>query len=95
MQLFEFGDKFRGKYDESIEIVKGYYSSVSGYMDELLWGALWLYKATDDICYLNYVIENGESFGGTTWAITEFSWDVKYAGLQIIASMVNFFFFVF
>lgn len=95
MQLFEFGDKFRGKYDESIETVKGYYSSVSGYMDELLWGALWLYKATDDISYLNYVIENGESFGGTTWAITEFSWDVKYAGLQIIASMVNFFFFVF
>lgn len=89
MQLFEFGDKYRGKYDDSIEIVKGYYPSVSGFMDELLWAALWLYKATDMEVYLKYVLENGHYFGGITWAITEFSWDVKYAGVQIIASMVK------
>ncbi|KAI3466469.1 hypothetical protein Pfo_023132 [Paulownia fortunei] len=87
-QLFEFGDKFRGKYDTSIEVAKGYYTSVSGYMDELLWAALWLHKATDNRSYLNYAIQNAESFGGSTWAITEFSWDVKYAGLQIIAAML-------
>ncbi|KAL0362297.1 UNVERIFIED_CONTAM: Endoglucanase 11 [Sesamum calycinum] len=45
-QLFEFGEKYRGKYDESIEAAKGYYPSVSGYLDELLWAALWVYKAT-------------------------------------------------
>lgn len=88
LQLFEFGDRFRGKYDKSVEIVKGYYPSVSGYMDELLWAALWLYKATDNERYLDYVIRNGDSFGGTTWSITEFSWDVKYAGVQLFASMV-------
>ncbi|KAL8505509.1 hypothetical protein ACS0TY_016670 [Phlomoides rotata] len=89
-QLFEFGDKYRGKYDESIEGVKGYYLSTSGYKDELLWGSIWLYKATDDINnnYFNYLIENGEAFGGTTWAITEFSWDVKYAGVQLLAAML-------
>ncbi|KAG6637669.1 hypothetical protein CIPAW_11G193800 [Carya illinoinensis] len=88
-QLFEFGDKYRGKYDESIKVAKGYYSSVSGYMDELLWAALWLYKATDkDEYYLNYVLEKAHSFGGITWAMTEFSWDVKYVGVQIIASML-------
>ncbi|TVU05818.1 hypothetical protein EJB05_49002, partial [Eragrostis curvula] len=27
-----------------------------------------------------------DEFGGTGWAITEFSWDVKYAGLQIQAA---------
>ncbi|KAL6570818.1 hypothetical protein OROGR_000368 [Orobanche gracilis] len=86
--LFEFGDNYRGKYDNSIEGAKGYYMSVSGYMDELLWAALWLYKATDDLHYLNYAIDNALSHGGITWAITEFSWDVKYAGLQIIASML-------
>ncbi|KAK9269566.1 hypothetical protein L1049_001342 [Liquidambar formosana] len=86
-QLFEFGDKFRGQYDNSIGVVKDYYPSVSGFMDELLWAALWLYKATDNEDYLNYVIENAHSFGGITWAITEFTWDVKYAGVQIIASM--------
>ncbi|KAL3632715.1 hypothetical protein CASFOL_025699 [Castilleja foliolosa] len=87
-QLFEFGDKYRGKYDESIGGAKGYYASVSGYKDELLWAALWLYKATDNLDYFNYAIDNAISFGGITWAIAEFSWDVKYAGLQIIASML-------
>ncbi|KAF7815873.1 endoglucanase 11-like [Senna tora] len=87
-QLFEFGEKYKGKYDESIGVAKGYYTSVSGYKDELLWAATWLYKATKREEYLKYVLENGYDFGGTTWAITEFSWDVKYAGVQIIASMV-------
>ncbi|KAK9151571.1 hypothetical protein Syun_009880 [Stephania yunnanensis] len=85
-QLFEFGDKYRGKYDSSVEVVKSYYASVSGYKDELLWAALWLYKATDKDEYLEYVIDNARSFGGIEWAITEFSWDVKYAGVQILAS---------
>ncbi|KAF8410777.1 hypothetical protein HHK36_003314 [Tetracentron sinense] len=85
-QLFGFGEKFRGKYDDSVGAVKSYYPSVSGYKDELLWAALWLYKATDKVDYLNYVIDKAHDFGGIDWAITEFSWDVKYAGVQIIAS---------
>ncbi|XP_009627045.1 endoglucanase 11-like [Nicotiana tomentosiformis] len=85
-QLFEFGDKFRGKYDASVGAAKGYYPSLSGYKDELLWAALWLYKATDNSHYLNYALQNAQSFGGITWAISEFSWDVKYAGLQLLAS---------
>ncbi|KAG4161670.1 hypothetical protein ERO13_D01G069900v2 [Gossypium hirsutum] len=87
-QLFEFGDKFRGKYDESVRVVKGYYPSVSGFKDELLWAALWLYKATDKEDYLSYALEKANEFGGITWAITEFSWDVKFPALQIIASML-------
>ncbi|CAI9108903.1 OLC1v1008608C1 [Oldenlandia corymbosa var. corymbosa] len=87
-QLFEFADKFRGKYDESIEAVKEYYASTSGYKDELLWAALWLYKATRRVDYLNYVLENGDSFNGTTWAIREFTWDLKFAGVQVIAAML-------
>lgn len=71
-----------------MEIVKAYYPSVSGYMDELLWAALWLYKATDKHDYLKYVLDNAHRFGGITWAITEFSWDVKYAGVQIISSIL-------
>ncbi|GMH11020.1 hypothetical protein Nepgr_012861 [Nepenthes gracilis] len=85
-QLFEFGDKYRGKYDESVGVVKNYYASVSGYKDELLWAALWLYQATDTEHYLNYAIDNAYSFGGTGWAMTEFSWDVKFAGLQVLAA---------
>ncbi|KAI3916784.1 hypothetical protein MKW98_026255, partial [Papaver atlanticum] len=84
--MFEFGDKYRGAYDRSVEVVKSYYPSVSSYKDELLWGALWLYKATDNMNYFKYIINNSHEFGGTGWAITEFSWDVKYAGIQILAS---------
>lgn len=87
--MFEFGDKYRGKYDGSVGVVKSYYASVSGYMDELLWAALWLYKATDKDEYLKYLIDKAHCFGGIGWAITEFSWDVKYAGLQVIASKVK------
>ncbi|GLT57521.1 hypothetical protein SLA2020_304870 [Shorea laevis] len=88
-QLFEFGDKYRGKYDASIAAAKLHYPSVSGYKDELLWAALWLYRATHkEDYYLNYALENAQDFGGITWAVKEFSWDIKYAGVQIIASML-------
>ena len=88
-QVFEFGDKYRGKYDRSVGVVKSYYASVSGYMDELLWGAIWLYNATDREEYINYVINKAHLFGGTGWAITEFSCDVKFANIQILAFKVN------
>ncbi|GFZ16400.1 glycosyl hydrolase 9C3 [Actinidia rufa] len=47
-QLFEFADKYRGKYDSSITVAQKYYRSVSGYADELLWAAAWLFKATNN-----------------------------------------------
>uniref|UniRef100_A0A0E0JVL0 Endoglucanase n=1 Tax=Oryza punctata TaxID=4537 RepID=A0A0E0JVL0_ORYPU len=85
-ELFEFGDKYRGRYDESVEVVKNYYPSSSGYKDELLWAALWLHRATGRREYLDYAIDNADDFGGTGWAVSEFSWDIKYAGLQVLAS---------
>lgn len=85
-QLFEFGDRYRGEYDKSVRVASSYYASVSGYKDELLWGAMWMYRATGNEEYLTYVMEKAQNLGGTGWAIGEFSWDVKYAGLQILAS---------
>ncbi|XP_058095965.1 endoglucanase 6-like isoform X2 [Magnolia sinica] len=85
-QLFEFADKYRGKYDGSITVARKYYGSFSGYADELLWSAAWLYQATNDQYYLNYLGNNGDSLGGTGWAMTEFGWDVKYAGVQVLVS---------
>eukprot|EP00250_Pteridium_aquilinum_P020304 c24778_g1_i1 orf=943-2763(-) len=87
-QLFTFADTHRGRYDNSITVARNYYQSESGYDDELLWAALWLYEATSDNSYLNYAIQNAQSLGGTGWAMTEFSWDVKYAGLQVLASKI-------
>lgn len=85
-QLFDFADKYRGKYDSSITVAQKYYRSISGYNDELLWAAAWLYHATNNQYYLNYLANNAESMGGTGWSMTEFGWDVKYAGVQTLVS---------
>ncbi|XP_062198881.1 endoglucanase 22-like [Phragmites australis] len=85
-QLFEFGDRYRGTYDSSISEVRSYYASVSGYRDELLWAALWLHRATGREEYLRYAADKADCFGGVGWAMTEFSWDVKYAGVQVLAA---------
>lgn len=56
--------------------------------DELLWAAAWLYQATGKERYLDYLGTNGDALGGTGWAMTEFGWDVKYAGVQVLASKI-------
>ncbi|MEU0739904.1 glycoside hydrolase family 9 protein [Streptomyces sp. NPDC006134] len=51
-QLYGFADTYRGKYSDCITDARSYYNSWSGYQDELVWGAIWLYKATGDAAYL-------------------------------------------
>ena len=65
-----------------------YFCGAQIVQDELLWAAAWLYRATNKDYYLKYVVQNAESMGGTGWAVKEFSWDNKYAGLQILLSKV-------
>ncbi|KAJ6365888.1 hypothetical protein OIU77_002451 [Salix suchowensis] len=86
-QLFTFADRHRGLYDDSIQNAKKFYTS-SGYSDELLWAAAWLYRATDDEYFLKYVVDNAVYMGGTGWGVKEFSWDNKYAGVQILLSQI-------
>ncbi|KAL2459413.1 Endoglucanase 5 [Forsythia ovata] len=86
-QIFSFANRFRGFYDDSIQSAAKFYAS-SGYSDELLWAAAWLYRATNEEYYLKYVVDNAVSLGGTGWAVREFSWDNKYAGVQILLTKV-------
>ncbi|XP_020115236.1 endoglucanase 24-like [Ananas comosus] len=89
-QLFTFADTYRGSYSVSYPQLQNYYNS-TGYVDELLWAASWLYHATGDQTYLSYVtVENGKAFadwGRPTW----FSWDDKRAGTQVLLSRINIF----
>ncbi|KAK0570662.1 hypothetical protein LWI29_004608 [Acer saccharum] len=50
-------------------------------LDELLWAATWLFIATKRPVYMNYIKEDAISA-----AVAEFSWDLKYAGAQILLS---------
>jgi len=80
-QLFDFADNNRGSYSVNIPEVQSYYNS-TGYGDELLWAASWLYHATEDQIYLDFVSENGEefgNFGSPSW----FSWDNKLPGTHV------------
>ncbi|MED6115855.1 Endoglucanase [Stylosanthes scabra] len=85
-QLFDFANRYRGKYDNSITVAQKYYRSISGYNDELLWAAAWLYQASNNQYYLDYLGRNGDSMGGTSWGMSEFGWDVKYARVQTLVA---------
>ena len=58
-------------------------SSWNGFNDELAWGAAWLAKATGEQEYLDLAESMYDEFGldGTP---TQFSWDDKTAGLQVL-----------
>ncbi len=51
-QLYTFADTYRGAYSNCITDAQNFYRSWSGYQDELVWGAIWLYRATGDNAYL-------------------------------------------
>lgn len=50
--LYSFADKYRGIYSLCVRDAEAYYQS-TGYDDELMWGALWLYRLTRDTNYLS------------------------------------------
>ncbi|KAJ0091629.1 hypothetical protein Patl1_13758 [Pistacia atlantica] len=75
--LFEFANSHRRTYDGECP----FYCSYSGYNDELLWASTWLYFATKRSKYIQYIRENAISA-----SVAEFSWDLKYAGAQIMLS---------
>ncbi|KAL3500863.1 hypothetical protein ACH5RR_039956 [Cinchona calisaya] len=77
--LFQFAKTYKGTYDGECP----FYCSYSGYNDELLWAATWLYMATKRSIYLEYIKEEAVSA-----TVSEFSWDLKYAGAQILLSQL-------
>ncbi|KAG7017092.1 Endoglucanase 4, partial [Cucurbita argyrosperma subsp. argyrosperma] len=84
--VFEFADTYRGSYNESVGAwVCPFYCSYSGYEDELIWGAAWLFKATKAANYWNYITKNGiQSYSDGSFA--EFGWDTKHAGINVLIS---------
>ncbi|XWS65745.1 hypothetical protein CRYUN_Cryun05aG0139600 [Craigia yunnanensis] len=80
-QLFDFGRNHQGVYQSSIPLAGKFYSS-SGFEDELLWAAAWLHRATNEQSYLDFLSGTGNT-GGTR---TQFSWDDKYVGAQVLAA---------
>ncbi|CAG8590090.1 8876_t:CDS:2, partial [Racocetra fulgida] len=68
-------------YQNSAPLVRDGYSS-SNYSDELIWGALWLYRATNDATYLNKAVNY---FGSNSFTSKKvFNWDEKTGGCYVL-----------
>ncbi|KAK1382258.1 Endoglucanase [Heracleum sosnowskyi] len=84
INVFKLADEHRGAYSDSLgSAVCPFYCSHSGYKDELLWGAAWIYQATKSRTYLSYIQYNGRVLGGednSNW----FSWDDKRPATKIL-----------
>jgi hypothetical protein len=52
------------------------------YKDELVWGAVWLYRATNDNSYLSTAEQLYNEFGLQNWN-GGFTWDQKISGLEV------------
>ncbi|RMX51380.1 hypothetical protein pdam_00011347, partial [Pocillopora damicornis] len=87
-QLYAFADKYRGVYSDSIPNAGKFYKSYSGFQDELVWGAAWLYRATKESSYLVKAEKYYKDYGmdGQAWA---FSWDDKKAGVQLLLAQLT------
>ncbi|KAM6582142.1 hypothetical protein CsatB_009144 [Cannabis sativa] len=100
--VFDFADKNRGSYNDTLgHWVCPFYCDFSGYQDELLWGAAWLFKATNEPYYWNYVMTNRQTLKSSTivkhididgvkysnaYSFAEFGWDTKTAGINVLIS---------
>nr|AMH40371.1 glycoside hydrolase family 9 [Medauroidea extradentata] len=82
--LYNFAYKYRGKYTDAFDDVRCCYNS-SGYEDELIWGAAWLYRATKDKTYLTYV----EEVYPVIQYYIGFNWDQKIGGADVLLAKLT------
>jgi hypothetical protein len=82
-QLYEFAETYLGKYSDSVAAANPFYTSWSGYEDELAYGAAMLYKATGDQTYLDKAESyyDGFGLGPGDWTIAA---DDKTAGAAVL-----------
>jgi endoglucanase len=93
-QLYAFADQYRGKYDAAITGASGYYNSWSGYKDELVWGAIWLYCAGKDNVYLAKAESYYDSLNTEPQSTTRsykwtIAWDDKSFGCYVLLAKLT------
>jgi endoglucanase len=93
-KLYTFADTHRGKYPAAIPDAQGYYNSFSGYYDEIVWGACWLYLATQEAAYLQKAEKEYDSLltepqmpeKQFKWTI---AWDDKSYGCYVLLAQIT------
>lgn len=94
-ELYSFATTYRGKYSDCITDATSFYNSWSGYADELVWSAIWLYRATGDTAFLDNAIadyanlstEQQKPVKSYKWT---HAWDDKsYGTYVLLAKLTN------
>ncbi|KAI3920609.1 hypothetical protein MKX01_017620 [Papaver californicum] len=88
--VYNFANTYQGNYNDCLKpFVCPFYCDWSGFLDELAWGALWLYKATHQPSYLDIFNTNIKKMKSKNYvAYThEFGWDNKDAGINVLATI--------
>ncbi len=85
--LYEFAEAHQGKYSDSVPQASPFYTSWSGYTDELAYGAAAIAKVTGEDSYLSKAedyFKNGQGgLGDWSWAAD----DSSYAAATILAQI--------
>jgi endoglucanase len=87
-KLYSFANDHRGVYHESITDAAEFYKSWSGYGDELIWGAAWLYKATNDSTYKTLAEKAYDEFP-LKETPKQFGWDDKNVGANVLLAQLT------
>jgi endoglucanase len=93
-QLYTFADTVRRPYHECITDASSFYRSWSGFNDELVWGAIWLHRATGSASYLakaeqyynNLSNENQTTIKSYRWT---HDWDDKAYGSYVLLAILT------
>lgn len=93
-QLYAFADAVRRKYSECITDASSYYNSWSGFNDELVWGAIWLYRATNQASYLTKATQYYANLGTEPQSTTRsykwtHDWDDKSYGSYVLMAKLT------
>jgi endoglucanase len=93
-QLYQFADTVRGAYHDCITDAGSFYRSWSGFNDELVWGAIWLYRATGDAGYLAKAEDYYDNLGTEPQSPLKafkwtHNWDDKAYGSYVLLAMLT------
>ena len=89
VSLYRFADTYQGKYSDCIPGENDFYQSFSGYLDELTWGAVWLYRATSDESYLAKARDYYEQLNADQRHKSTFAWDDKTFGCAVLLAQIT------
>ncbi|MCY0966707.1 glycoside hydrolase family 9 protein [Parathalassolituus penaei] len=92
--LYHLAVTYKGKYSDCITDASGFYNSWSGYQDELVWSAAWLYRATGNSSYLSAATSAYNNLGTTSGGVKSYTWtqawdDKSYGSYVLMAKLTG------